>query len=220
MKQTNNANLINNLEHADAILFVYKKTIFELFECNGTATVELGGRSIFSNIIESNKATNNEFQISNDDFKQFFLLLTKAVNLLLCWKEPYIDIPPLRFGISDRSIATMPTNLEDQERSNVMPDMTASYAIRIELCQHFLENILKHIERIGWLVECLEIKYQRLSWKNQQWKSFLDVILSEITKRNRKIGNNQLDNFLLFFNMEKCTLQEKINNNDVQYLLC
>jgi hypothetical protein len=214
MEQIYKANLLNNFDHADAIIFVYKKTIFELFEYNGTTTVELGGRSILSNIIESNKGPNNIFQMENDDFKHFFRLITKSVNLLLCWKEPYLDKLSFREDSKNIDEHTNKTTSDIQ-----IYDTTESYTMRIEFCQRLLENILKNIDKLGWLIECLEIIYQRLSWNNQLWKIFLDDILLDVTKRNKKIGANQLDEFILFFNMEKYALQEKINKNDVQYLL-
>ena len=200
MEQIYKANLLYNVNHADAIVFVYKKTIFELFENNNTTTVELGGRSIFSNIIESNKGINNVFLISNNDFKTLFLTLTKTVNLLLCWKDTYLY-----------------STLSDDEPSYEIP--TSSFKMRIDFCQHFLENYMKNIEKISWKIDCLEIMYQRLSWSNILWKLFLDEILLDLTKRNNKKSVENIVDFLLSFNMEKMTLQEKINKEDVQSIL-
>ena len=191
MEQIYKANLLNNFNHADAILFVYKKTIFEMFECNETTTVELGGRSILSNILGSNKDNTNLFQISDAEFKQLFLLMTKTVNLLLCWKDPLL-------------------NLSNENES---------HEVRIDFCQHFLENFMNNLDKSGWLIDCLEIIYQHLLWSNKLWKIFLDELLIEISKRNKKIGNEQVSDFLLLFTMDKLSLQEKINNNDVNFLL-
>ena len=195
MEQIYKANLLYNVNHADAIVFVYKKTIFELYENNNTTTVELGGRSIFSNIIESNKGINNVFLINNNDFKSLFLLLTKTVNLLLCWKDTFSG---------EVVICEVPVS---------------SFKNRIEFCKHFLENYLKNIEKIGPKIDCLEILFQRLYWDHKLWKLFLDELLVDITKRNKKKSNENLIVFLLSFNMEKFALQEKLNNEDVQSIL-
>ena len=200
MEQIYKANLLYNVNHADAIVFVYKKTIFELYENNNTTTVELGGRSIFSNIIESSKKVNNVFLIDNNDFKSLFLLLTKTVNLLLCWKDTYL----YSTSSEDEAIYEIPL---------------LSFKMRIDFCQHFLENYMKNIEKIGWKIDCLEIMYQRLSWTNILWKLFLDEFLLDITKRNKKLPNENLADFLLSFHMEKMTLQEKINNEDVKSIV-
>ena len=206
MEQIYKANLLYNVNHADAIVFVYKKTIFEMFENNNTTTVELGGRSIFSNIIESNKGLNNLFQISNNDFKSLFILLTKTINLLLCWKDTFLDNTSY---VEKRS---------DEEPIYEFTSST-SFKMRIDFCQHFLENYMKNIEKIGWKIDCLEIIYQRLCWSNKLWKLFLDELLLDFTKRNKKKNEENIVEFLLLFNMEKYTLQEKINKEDVQSIL-
>jgi len=195
MEQIYKANLLYNVNHADAIVFVYKKTIFELYENNNTTTVELGGRSIFSNIIESNKGVNNVFLINNNDFKSLFLLLTKTVHLLLCWKDTFSG---------EEAICEVPVS---------------SFKNRIEFCQYFLESYMKNIEKIGWKIDCLEILFQRLYWDHKLWKLFLEELLLDITKRNKKKSDENLIVFLLSFNMENLTLQEKLNNGDVQSIL-
>ena len=195
MEQIYRANLLYNVNHADAIVFVYKKTIFELYENNNTTTVELGGRSIFSNIIESNKGINNVFLINNNDFKSLFLLLTKTANLLLCWKDTFSG---------EEAISEVPTS---------------SFKTRINFCQHFLENYMKNIEKIGWKIDCLEILFQRLHWDHKLWKIFLEELLLDVTKRNKKKSDENLVVFLLSFNMEKYALQEKLNNGDVLSIL-
>lgn len=195
MEQIYKANLLYNVNHADAIVFVYKKTIFELYENNNTTTVELGGRSIFSNIIESNKGVNNVFLINNNDFKSLFLLLTKTVNLLLCWKDTFSG---------EEAICEV---------------HTSSFKNRIEFCQYFLESYMKNIEKIGWKIDCLEILFQRLYWDHKLWKLFLEELLLDITKRNKKKSDENHIVFLLSFNMENLTLQEKLNNGDVHSIL-
>ena len=164
MEQIYKANLLNNFNHADAILFVYKKTIFEMFECNETTTVELGGRSILSSIIGSNKDNNNIFQIGDDEFKQLFLLMTKTINLLMCWKDPFLH----------KANMTNMTNMSVIGPDELVNNTTESYEVRIEFCQHFMENFMKNIDKSSSLIECLEIIYQRLLWSNQLWKTFLD----------------------------------------------
>jgi hypothetical protein len=200
MEQIYKANLLYNVNHADAIVFVYKKTIFELYENDNTTTVELGGRSIFSNIIESNKGVNTVFLINNNDFKSLFLTLNKTVNLLLCWKDTFL------------------TNTFSSEEA-ISEVLTSSFKTRINFCQYFLENYFKNIEKIGPKIDCLEILFQRLYWDHKLWKLFLDELLLDITKRNKKKSDKNLVIFLLSFNMEKFALQEKLNNGDVLSIL-
>jgi len=246
MEQIYKAGLLYNINHADAILFVYKKTIFEMFENNNTTTVELGGRSIFSNIIESNKEANNAFQISDKDFKDIFLLLSKTAHLLLCWKEPFLENLPsslngrapfkvenprsaegsLTFKVeyqrsAEGSLTIKVENPRSAEGSltEVVTIPESSFIQRIEFCQHFLENFMKNIDKIGWKIECLEIMHQRLTWTNRSWKLFLEELIADVTKRNRKKLDNNMTGFLLSFNMEKLSLQEKINKEDIQSIL-
>ena len=65
----------------------------------------------------------------------------------------------------------------------------------------------------------MEILFQRLYWDHKLWKLFLDELLVDITKRNKKKSDENLTVFLLSFNMEKFALQEKLNNEDVQSIL-
>ena len=78
---------------------------------------------------------------------------------------------------------------------------------------------MKNIEKISWKIDCLEIMYQRLSWSNILWKLFLDEILLDLAKRNKKKTVENLADFLLLFSTDKMTLQEKINNEDVKSIV-
>jgi hypothetical protein len=80
MEQIYKSNLSQNLNHIDAVLFVYKKTIFDIH--NGD---------------ESNKLTNimtlNNSTISFDEreWRNNFLIISKLVNILFDWNNIYLD---------------------------------------------------------------------------------------------------------------------------------
>jgi hypothetical protein len=212
LEQVCKANLFYDFNHTDAVLFVYKKTILDMFANDEYNTsVELGGRSILSNIIESNKEFNNLSNITNEDFKAHFLKLTKSVHLLLIWKD--MDSSDYhKFDVSSSEEVALEEANSFQRKTNV-------YEIRIKFCRLFLESIIQHIDKIGIVVEPLEIIYQQLTIDICCWKKIIEELLAECKKRNRFVERETVHSFLLKFYSEKNTIQENISNSEVKWFV-
>ena len=185
LEQIYKANLFYNLNHTDTILFVYRKTILDMFDNDQfDTTIETGGRSILSNIIKSNKDCDDLKNINNEEFKTFFSLIKKIVNILLLWKDF--------------------SSLNPEENNKHM------YEIRIKFCQYFIETFFKNIDKLGALIEPLEIMYQRLEINNALWKN----ILEELCKHNKKKYNENINDFLLRFCFDKNMIQERCDQGE------
>uniref|UniRef100_A0A6C0JGX7 Uncharacterized protein n=1 Tax=viral metagenome TaxID=1070528 RepID=A0A6C0JGX7_9ZZZZ len=79
MEQINSSNLCQNLNHMDAVLFVYRKTIFDLYDGEPEDSY-----NTMTNIIVS-----NEESILMDDVecRAFFTNISKFVNTLFYWEN-------------------------------------------------------------------------------------------------------------------------------------
>lgn len=205
IEQIYKANLSQDLNQSDAVFFVYKKTIFELFDGDikhetSLSTIELGGKGILSNIIKSFSDENTKcssstigqnlfIHISNEEFMHIFLNITKITDILLVWKESFTD--------------------KDNEK--------LSYFNRIEFCKKFHESFLKNIERYEYVFERLNIIYESLSINIHQWKELLKELIIEITKNKKKNYDNTDFTFLFYSN--KDTILEKLYNCDYKYVV-
>jgi hypothetical protein len=117
------------------------------------------------------------------------------INILLIWKD------------------FTRQNFEDQEENRHM------YETRIKFCQYFLENFLKNVEKMEWLIEPLEIMYQRLEINNILWKNILEELLLELGKRNKRKYNESINDFLLRFCFERTAIQEKLDNDESVFVV-
>ena len=207
LEQICKANMFYSFNHTDAVLFVYKKTILDMFANDEYNTsIELGGRSILSNIIESNQESNHLSNVANADFNDFFLILTKTVHVLLIWKD--IDSDAADLFTSEDATATD----SFRKKPNV-------YETRIQFCRFFLENFMKHLEKIGWTVEFLEIIYQHLVIDSSSWKRAIEELLGECGKRHKPKERENVNHFLLRFYAEKSMIQENIDNGDIKSVI-
>jgi len=196
IKQVYRSNLFNNLNQSDTVLFVYKKIIFELFHNSEESIefVEIGSKSILSTIIDNNKKEYCLSHITIPEFNDLFLFIKKNTDLLLSWKHTFC-----------------------KKDSNIF-DNKSSYCLRIEFCQYFLENYLKKQDNI-FIVEYLELLYSRLEMDICIWKQLLKNLLLEFSKKNKKNGFKNIEDFLLNVNYEKDRIQEKIEANDTKVIV-
>jgi hypothetical protein len=189
--QMQRANFFKAGGDTDTLLFVYKRTLFELFDNNdktgsANSSVELGGKSILTNILKSTTENASFNHISNEDFTDFFTLLKKTTNLLLLRNESF--------------------------KNNDKP----AYIVRIEFCQKFLEPFLKNIDKMEFIIEKIEILQEHLDYSNQTWKEIFREVLLEISKSQRKRSSTDIKDFLILFHSERGVLQD---NTDVKEIV-
>jgi hypothetical protein len=84
IEQIHTSNLSQSLNHMDAILFVYKKTIFNMFD----GTPDDDASSTMSNIMTLSE---NVLKFDERDFQDLFLKISKLTNLLFDWKNENLD---------------------------------------------------------------------------------------------------------------------------------
>jgi hypothetical protein len=84
IEQIHKSNLSQSLNHLDAILFVYKKTIFSLFD--GTSEEE--SSDTMSNIMTLNET---RLQFDEKDYQNIFVKISKFTNLVFDWKNENLD---------------------------------------------------------------------------------------------------------------------------------
>jgi hypothetical protein len=83
MEQIHKSNLSQNLNHMDAILFVYKKTIFDIYD---------GDTSNMSNKMTNIMTlTNNIISIDEREWRNLFVKILKIVNIVFHWKNANLD---------------------------------------------------------------------------------------------------------------------------------
>ena len=181
----------NNLD-TDIVLFVYKKTILELFDNDSkNNNINIGGKSILSNIIQSNSNFNNLEHIPKQCLKDFCFSIFKITNLLLSWK--------------------------DTIQINSIKKNKFSYILRIEACLKLLDSFMKNIDNLNLLIEYFEIFYQHIHISHPVWIKLLEEII--LDKKNKKKDFKDVESFLLFFNMEKGDIQESIDKGDLTYVI-
>jgi hypothetical protein len=188
--QMQRANFFKAGNDTDTLLFVYKKTLFELFDSENSAessnsSIELGGKSILTNILTASTNNTPLNHISNLGFNDFFALLKKITNLLLLRNESFKD--------------------------NDKP----AYIVRIEICQKFLEPFLKNIEKMEFIIDRIEILQEHLDFPNQVWREIFKELLLEISKTQRKKTNTDVKDFLIVFHNERAELQEKCDIKEI-----
>lgn len=84
IEQVDKSNLSQNLNHMDAVLFVYKKTIFSIFD----GTNDDDASNTMSNIMTLNDKL---LPIDEGEYHQLFLKVSKMVNILFNWQNENID---------------------------------------------------------------------------------------------------------------------------------
>ena len=79
MEQIYKANLSQNLNHMDAILFVYKKTIFDIYDGD---TTNMSNK--MTNIMTLNNST---IAIDEREWRSVFVKMSKITNTIFHWKS-------------------------------------------------------------------------------------------------------------------------------------
>lgn len=83
VEQVNTSNFMNNLNHKDAIMFVYKKAIFDIHDGN-----ENEKTNTIINIITS---SSEQVNINDKEWRTLFIRISKFINIVLCWNNYLYD---------------------------------------------------------------------------------------------------------------------------------
>jgi len=176
--------LLHNFNYSDAILFVYKKTIFEISENREhssfhTLNMEVGGKSIISNIIQHDDNRNNIMDIDKDDFIPLYSGLTKITDILLSWKHAFRGADRIKF---------------------------CQYFL--EKMSKYIDKMNIIIDKIFIIYETIDMNLS--CWRG----FLEDILLEINKKNKIKLlRDGENDQFVLRLNMEKNAIKEKLYDN-------
>jgi hypothetical protein len=140
IEQIYSSNLSNNLNHMDAVLFVYKKTIFDMYD---------GETNNVSNTM-SNIMTLNDDNIIIDEIEWQIILskLSKLTNILFNWENTAIDFDK-RMNICNLYLNRFLIRI-DQMFSTIeyLEIIQKKININYEKYEELLKEILERKERI------------------------------------------------------------------------
>jgi hypothetical protein len=106
MHQIINSNLSNNLNHMDAVLFVYKKTIFDITDDEDNNKMK--------NLMSIN---DNKIEIEDDIIRNLLLVVYKTMNILFYWENKHIDFSQRKM-IFDNYLEKFLSKLDNQTATN------------------------------------------------------------------------------------------------------
>lgn len=102
IEQIHNSQLMNNLNHKDAVMFVYKKAIFDVHDGNITDK-----STPLTNIMSLSSTIN----ISDKEWRTLFIRISKFTNAILCWRNYLYDFS-FRIDICKRFLQNYLLNIE------------------------------------------------------------------------------------------------------------
>jgi hypothetical protein len=135
ISQIQQSNLSQNLNHIDAVLFVYKKTIFDL-SSNDSNTM--------TNIITLN---DHSIIINDEECKKLFLKLSKIMNILFYFSNQHIDFFHRkiicdhyleRFLLQEQNIEISTSYLEIIQQKKIM---------HFEMYEELLKELIEKLEK-------------------------------------------------------------------------
>ena len=83
LEQVHESKLIHNLNHKDAVMFIYKKAIFDVHD--GTS---FENSNSLNNIMT---LSTNHVNINDKEWRTLFIRISKLINVLLCWNNNLYD---------------------------------------------------------------------------------------------------------------------------------
>jgi len=103
IEQVNQSHIVNGLNHKDAIMFVYKKAIFDIHDGN-----ESEKTNALMNIMSH---SSEQVNINDKEWRTLFIRMSKCINTVLCWNNSLYDFK-FRLEISDRFFKMYLLNIE------------------------------------------------------------------------------------------------------------
>ena len=140
IEQIYSSNLSQNLNHMDAVLFVYKKTIFDMYDGETT-----NDSNTMTNIMTLN---DDNIIIDEGEWQIIFSKLTRLTNILFYWENTIIGFHE-RINICEQYLNRYLIRI-DQMFSTIeyLEIIQKKYSINYEKYDELLKEILERKERI------------------------------------------------------------------------
>jgi hypothetical protein len=147
MDQIHRANLSSNLNHMDAVLFVYKKTIFDIYD---------GDINTSSNKMNNIMTLNNSMiMIDEQEWRRLFIKISKIMNTIFQWNNDKLEFFD-RKELCDTYLARFLLRLEKM-------DVSISY---LEIIQ---EKADLEYKQYGNLIKEILEKNEKSKRKSHEW---------------------------------------------------
>ena len=103
LEQINESHLVHTLNHKDAVMFVYKKAIFDVHD---------GSEDIQSNSLANIMSLScNSINISDKEWRTLFIRISKFINACLCWNNYLYDFS-FRIQLCEQFLEPFLLNIE------------------------------------------------------------------------------------------------------------
>ena len=177
MEQINKTDLAQNLNHIDAVLFVFKKTIFDIYESESNST---------SNIMTLN---NENITINEVDLRNLLGTIHHFTRILFFWENTKINIEN-RINICNKYLQRYLSKIDSL-------DMTKSY---LEIIQQKIDmDYFKYEDLLNELLIKIE-KTRKMNVLSETDKNDLFLykfyVEEHIFKEKFNEGNKELVNWL------------------------
>lgn len=169
IEQVNESKLIHNLNHKDAVMFIYKKAIFDTYD----GTTHEKSNSL-TNIMT---LSSNPVNINDKEWRTLFIRISKCINALLCWNNCLYDFS-FRITICNNFLHDFLLNIERFDFITYYLEFThQKFSISNAKYIDLLTNILSKSEkskriRSGSITdqEKNEVVFDKLSIGNDEFK--------------------------------------------------
>ena len=162
IEQVNTSHIINNLNHKDAIMFVYKKAIFDVHDGN-----ECANTNTLINIMTS---SSEQININDKEWRTLFIRMSKFINTVLCWNNYLYDFN-FRLEICDKYLKDYLLHIERL-------DFTTYYLSYIH--QNLPIECEKYIELLGKMLS-KSIKTKRIRSGSMTDTEKNDIVFDKIS---------------------------------------
>jgi hypothetical protein len=138
IEQVYRANLFHNLNHMDIILFVYKKTIFDMYDGNNN-----DNSNTLSNIMTLNNET---LSIDEKEWRALLLKITKMINVVYFWENTNITFYERR-EISNNYLFRVLHKIDNVDNSlQYLEVIQEKMEMDFQIYDNLLSELLKKLE--------------------------------------------------------------------------
>ena len=184
MEQIYKSNIFLNLNHLDAILFIYKKTIFNNNDNNDDNENE--NATILNNIID---LQSNTIDINETELRNMLLGILKTTHILFYWKHSEMTFAERRHLCNNYLKPLILINLENSSKDMV---------VYLEFIQEKLDmNYMKYQELLETLILKKHKKPKLKSTSTE--KDINAIIINKFFIENEKLQENFEKNTIIDF---------------------